>query len=435
MTVHRALHRDRPGVRGVIVAATLVVVISACGTSGEGTNRDENPSVPTTVASGEAVSVDVGRQPTDVTFAEGSIWVLNRLDATLSRVDPERAEVEATIEIEASIASVVGAEGSIWVGAEDRIVQIDPETDEIVATIDLGGPVGVTGLAFADGSLWAGAFTDDAVLRIDPGSGEVKATIDVSEFIEGPIGLAAVEGDVFVGGGRGNGGVARIDPASDEVADVMEVPPVVVDLVEAESSLWATSSTDTVSRIDPFSGRVESTVDVGDGPVGLAVGEDLVWAANNGARTISGIDPSTSEVTRTIDAEFAGPPAAIAYGDGHLWLVDSRTLWQVPTSLATEGSSPETPTTETTEPEVPTTETTEAVEVFAGEVLRGRLEFFGGSYRFLQLTVRLDSGDTVEVTVPEDIELDQGEVLAGGMRVEVEETPSGEWVLARVIDG
>src|SRR6185312_16645142 len=73
------------------------------------------------------------------------------------------------------------ADGSLWVGQhrERKIHQIDPETGEILRTIESNRFV--TGVTWADGELWHGTWEDNAsdVRRIDPATGEVLEHLDM----------------------------------------------------------------------------------------------------------------------------------------------------------------------------------------------------------------------------------------------------------------
>ena len=51
----------------------------------------------------------------DVAFGEGAVWVVNQLDRTVMRLDPESGDVVATIEIGNEPQRVAAGEGSVWV--------------------------------------------------------------------------------------------------------------------------------------------------------------------------------------------------------------------------------------------------------------------------------------------------------------------------------
>ncbi len=99
--------------------------------------------------------------------ASGSIWVAN----TQRRDDHEdrrrlRANRPKTLQIPAT--DLAFGDGSLWAtqrGA-NRVVRIDPETGEQIATIGVGN--GPTGIAFGDGAVWVANSLDGTVTRIDP---------------------------------------------------------------------------------------------------------------------------------------------------------------------------------------------------------------------------------------------------------------------------
>ena len=65
------------------------------------------------------------------------------------------------------------AEASVWVTKNDAnaVVQIDPRTNQVVATIRVGDPrpgVSILALAAGAGSLWVVAGRAETVYRLDP---------------------------------------------------------------------------------------------------------------------------------------------------------------------------------------------------------------------------------------------------------------------------
>ena len=58
---------------------------------------------------------DVGDGPVDVAFGEGAVWVVNRLDRTVMRLDPDSGDVVAEIGVGNEPQRVAAGEGSVWV--------------------------------------------------------------------------------------------------------------------------------------------------------------------------------------------------------------------------------------------------------------------------------------------------------------------------------
>jgi YVTN family beta-propeller protein len=60
-------------------------------------------------------TIPVGDGPVDVAFGEGALWVVNQLDGTVSRIDPESNEVVETISVGSEPQRVAAGEGRVWV--------------------------------------------------------------------------------------------------------------------------------------------------------------------------------------------------------------------------------------------------------------------------------------------------------------------------------
>lgn len=104
------------------------------------------------------------------------------------------------------------AEGSLWIGQyrDRKILQIDPQTGEVLRTIE--SDRFVTGVTFMDGELWHGTIEEDAseLRRVDPVSGEV---LERMAFPEGTkvTGLESDGKSRFYCGG-GTSGKVRVVP-------------------------------------------------------------------------------------------------------------------------------------------------------------------------------------------------------------------------------
>jgi YVTN family beta-propeller protein len=61
------------------------------------------------------VTVPVGANPTTIAVTSDAVWVVNKDDGTLSRIDPETNQVERTVPIGEAPDGIVFAEGLLWV--------------------------------------------------------------------------------------------------------------------------------------------------------------------------------------------------------------------------------------------------------------------------------------------------------------------------------
>lgn len=107
--------------------------------------------------------------------------------------------------------------------AEDRIQKIDPATGAVVSTIPAPGGGADSGLTWAEGTLWVGQYRDRKIHQIDPETGRILRTIASDRFVTGVTWLdgelwhATLEGDEST--------VRRVDAATGEVLELMEMPP------------------------------------------------------------------------------------------------------------------------------------------------------------------------------------------------------------------
>ena len=87
-------------------------------------------------------SVDVGAGAGAVAAGEGAVWVANPLNGTVTRVDPERGVVTATVAVGATAEPVAlaPAAGAVWVANRQAqtLARIDPERAVVTERLRLG---------------------------------------------------------------------------------------------------------------------------------------------------------------------------------------------------------------------------------------------------------------------------------------------------------
>ena len=72
--------------------------------------------------------IAVGKSPSDVAVGEGSVWVANAGDDTVTRIDASSGEVVGEpIAVGDSPSDVAVGEGSVWVAnsGDDTVTRID----------------------------------------------------------------------------------------------------------------------------------------------------------------------------------------------------------------------------------------------------------------------------------------------------------------------
>lgn len=133
--------------------------------------------------------------------------------------------------------------------------------------------------------------------------------------------LAATPGAIWATVGRDDGGVARLDPASNRVVVTVPTGRWPVGIAADAAAVWvANTGDDTVSRIDPATDRVVATIPVGHRPLQVALGAGAVWVSNSGDGSVSRIDPATNAATAL--PGVAAKPSGIAVAGAAVLVTD-----------------------------------------------------------------------------------------------------------------
>ncbi len=301
-------------------------------------------------------------KPFDVAFGDGAVWALtcdsgcsgDRRDSTGSalRIDPASGEVMASLSLENPSKIVVG-EGGVWVISfwDGTVTRIDPASSQVVATIELQLPFAVCencpdprdflplDVAVGDGAVWVDT-ARGVLARIDPATNQVEDMIRLPA--EGPARVAVGEGAVWVG--MDLFGVYRIDPATDRVAARIAIDDSparrlgVGEVVVGEGSVWvegawARRTTDmqgneeyvhapgaAVARIDPSTDRAVAFLPVGDSTRPMAFVGSALWLWSSSGGS------SLEGIDPMTGAQMASVDAPaggrfVAVGDGAGWAV------------------------------------------------------------------------------------------------------------------
>ena len=320
--------------RRLVPAVAGLVLVLAAAVAALAILRDD-PRPPTVVA-GSLVKLDpetgdvvdvfrVGAHPERLVVAGDSVWVQDRDDGTLSRLDTRTGEVarigiaghglapgpgskvwvarrnpvgvslvngasmrvERTIRVRAPVAELVAVGGdSLWTvvpapgqgrvedlsGVRALALRIDPESGAVAKRIPVGWNAWAIG--YGADALWVVNYRDAVVRRVDAADGSVTP-IDVKL---GPLFVTATDDGVWVAHFEAES-VVRLapDPPYDVEAVLnLRSPPAFVAV--GERSVWVSMpETGVVHQLEPEGARVRRTIRIGHAPMGIAVGAGGVW--------------------------------------------------------------------------------------------------------------------------------------------------------------
>ena len=81
--------------------------------------------------------IPVGGRPAGPAVGEGSVWVGNRDDNTLLRIDARSLDIARTIGLSAAPTDVEVGAGSVWVLSDWALLRVDPAINDVVDTVSL----------------------------------------------------------------------------------------------------------------------------------------------------------------------------------------------------------------------------------------------------------------------------------------------------------
>jgi serine/threonine-protein kinase len=229
----------------------------------------------------------------------------NRQDPSAAGEDSRPPSVIDRIDIGSSPRNIaITADGSLVYATnrdDNTVSVIDPATNAVVRTVQLGGGGGPEGIAVdPDGEtvyvVNNGAGTVDVV---DAVSGEVRRTVPVDGS---PTDLAVAEdGRVYVTS-PSNRSLGEFGPESDTRRLIEEGRPQSLALSSDDETAYVTDFEGNLLAVDLPSGRVTDRIPVGNGPDGVALSPDetIAYVVNIEDDAVSVVDLAAGTTVATI---------------------------------------------------------------------------------------------------------------------------------------
>lgn len=337
---------------------TAVVAVLVLGCASPIPSASPELITPVATASAEATA-SLGLTTSPVPTATIAPEPIN-LSPALSASITARVDLGGPGGFRRTISAVAGG-GAIWVSQYQHVgawlVWIDPVAGTVTRTSALPDQLAPAELALGDdGTLLAagpiglatgGAGTSSGlVARIDPASGQVAAQARVP--LRGEI--AAGLGAVWVPDGSG---LQRLDPASLKVTETYPIagaPATMCGLSVTEAVSGSGTIVSTLRYLDPQTRAVTATIDLGVG--GHLLGNDPIDGGPNCVALVgppAGSDPATTgstlvelaaEPTMIIAAQSPRFGGDVRFAGGVFWLIENGAMTPVdPLTLAPLGAT------------------------------------------------------------------------------------------------
>ncbi|WP_316230931.1 PQQ-binding-like beta-propeller repeat protein [Bradyrhizobium sp. SZCCHNR1051] len=154
-----------------------------------------------------------------VSYDGRQVWIAT--GGSIKAFDPADGTVRKSLDVTSHAGTAFDGR-HLYQIAEDRIHKVDPDTGRVLATIPAPSGGGDSGLAWAEGSLWVGAYRDRKIHQIDPATGQILRSIPCTRFVTG---VTWVDGELWHGTWEDDvSDIRRIDPATGEVLDQLDMP-------------------------------------------------------------------------------------------------------------------------------------------------------------------------------------------------------------------
>jgi YVTN family beta-propeller protein len=242
--------------------------------------------------------------------------------AAATRIRPRRrrrslpiAAAAGAIASAAAIAAVLLGGGGTPIARADSLVRIDPGGVSATGGVALGAqPTAVT---VCGGSVWVTSL-GGKVSEVDP-----KTLAAHTIHVRGTPSDVANVGDLAAVVSGPPGRVTMIDAAFGQVSNVVELPgahATATAVVHGRDVWIANPNGRRLDLLDPPYTAIAAAVPLPGSPRLVAAGEGAVWVV--GARMLWQVDPGSRRVVARIHLPFA--PQAVDSGNGGVWLVDRR---------------------------------------------------------------------------------------------------------------
>jgi len=255
---------------------------------------------------------------TEITFGDGTLWVVNEPGNSVTRIDPVTLAVTATITV-TNARTVVFAFGHCFVGNSNSfgtISKIDPATNTVVGTYASGGQIisltfDATYLFYTVVTLGSG-FPPGYIFSINP------TTLTGVGFGTGAaVGTAGTAGAASMWLADASGIIQRFDPTTSALQATVTLPAgsYAKSLTFAFGSIWAgvflaSSPFSSVERIDPATNAIiPAAMDFGSGVSSFyfATQTSALWVTDLSG-SVRRIDPTTNSFTDTLTVPSSQSP-------------------------------------------------------------------------------------------------------------------------------
>lgn len=312
------------GVSSVSFRIAAGVAILGLVAGGCSTGSSTDVETPTASARRLVATVDVGGSLKDIAATDTAVWVTrsgydNREVSEWDkvwRIDPATNKIVATIQVgtrgldtNGSWGHIAATKDAVWITGPRSVRRVDPATNKVVAKLEVGAYLSsFKDIAATDTDVWVAGksgYDDDAVYRIDVAKNKLAGVYTDVCTSDSAVGVAATDTAVWVTCGSVYGSkspeVKRIDPVKNQDAALIKLDGTPEGISATDTAVWVTSSGDDhrVWRIAPSTNTLVYSGDTESRPRGVAATDRAGWVSS-GSHVLE-LDVTGYAVTATVD--------------------------------------------------------------------------------------------------------------------------------------
>jgi streptogramin lyase len=215
----------------VAIAVVAVALLSEAAAAQEGVHRAPFADVVSDTIVLPGASPGVTDAPQHLAVTSDAVWIVYHRAGRVDRIDPETNQVVASVDVPVpgcvpggclGLERIAADQRSVWVynNQQQSLAHIDPRTNRVVGSIPTSGLIS-TAPVIDHTSVWAALSPSGDVMRINARTEEVTKRVHVRDAPAWP--LAVVDGVLWVGSydpgapPERAGALHRIDPATGRV--------------------------------------------------------------------------------------------------------------------------------------------------------------------------------------------------------------------------
>jgi len=268
-----------------------------------------------------AGDVTVGDAPSGIAFDGQNLWVIQAGSRTLTKLRPSDATVLATFDLGAGATagnSITFDGFNLWVSTQDSHVRKVRATDGSVQGAYAMGAMAAA-MAYDGANIWAAGHANDSLIQLQPNANNLLSSLTLPAG-SAPTGVAFDGVSMWVTH-QGTNTVSKVRVSDHTVIATSGVGTNPAGIAFDGANMWVVNSgANSVSKV-ASNGQVVQTVSVGQHPMSIAFDGNNMWVTNQASNNVTKIRVGDGVVLGTF--KVGAGPTGIAFDGANIWVANT----------------------------------------------------------------------------------------------------------------